>query len=339
MKAVGYTKPLPIDDPEALIDFDAPKPTPKPRDLLVAVKAVSVNPVDTKVRKRAAPPAGETKILGYDAAGVVEAVGSAVTLFKPGDEVFYAGSILRQGTNAEFHAVDERIVGHKPKTLDFAHAAALPLTAITAWELLFDRLGAQPSKAFDPRTLLIIGGAGGVGSILIQLARRLTGLSIIATASRPETQAWCRELGAHAVIDHSKPMKAQVDALGLPPVVLIASLTNTDTHFTQLIDILAPQGKIGLIDDPVQPLNPMLLKPKSASLHWEAMFARSSYETPDMIAQHHLLDEVAGLIDAGVLRTTLDQTYGTINAANLKRAHALIESGKAKGKIVLEGWG
>ncbi|MCP9630465.1 zinc-binding alcohol dehydrogenase family protein [Rhodopseudomonas palustris] len=338
MKAVGYTKSLPIDDPNALTDVELPKPTPKPRDLLVAVKAVSVNPVDTKVRKRAAPPAGETKILGYDAAGVVEAVGSEVTLFKPGDEVFYAGSIQRQGTNAEFHVVDERIVGHKPKTLDFANAAALPLTAITAWELLFDRLGAQPSKAFDPRTLLIIGGAGGVGSILIQLARRLTGLSIIATASRPETQAWCRELGAHAVIDHSKPMKAQVDALELPPVALIASLTNTDTHFTQLIDILAPQGKIGLIDDPVQPLNPMLLKAKSASLHWEAMFARSTYETADMIAQHDLLDEVAGLIDAGVLRTTLDQTYGTINAASLKRAHALIESGKAKGKVVLEGW-
>ncbi|WP_420133637.1 zinc-binding alcohol dehydrogenase family protein [Rhodopseudomonas sp.] len=338
MKAVGYTKSLPIDDPNALTDVELPKPTPKPRDLLVAVKAVSVNPVDTKVRKRAAPPAGETKILGYDAAGVVEAVGSEVTLFKPGDEVFYAGSIQRPGTNAEFHLVDERIVGHKPKTLNFAQAAALPLTAITAWELLFDRLGARPSKAFDPRTLLIIGGAGGVGSILIQLARRLTGLSIIATASRPETQAWCRELGAHAVIDHSQPMKPQVDALGLPPVALIASLTNTDTHFTQLIDILAPQGKIGLIDDPVQPLNPMLLKAKSASLHWEAMFARSTFETADMIAQHDLLDEVAGLIDAGVLRTTLDQTYGTINAANLKRAHALIESGKAKGKVVLEGW-
>ncbi|MFC0243512.1 zinc-binding alcohol dehydrogenase family protein [Rhodopseudomonas telluris] len=339
MKAVGYTKSLPIDDPNALTDVELPKPTPKPRDLLVAVKAVSVNPVDTKVRKRAAPPAGETKILGYDAAGVVEAVGSEVTLFKPGDEVFYAGSIQRQGTNAEFHVVDERIVGHKPKTLDFANAAALPLTAITAWELLFDRLGAQPSKAFDPRTLLIIGGAGGVGSILIQLARRLTGLSIIATAARPETKTWCLGLGAHAVIDHSQPMKPQVDGLKLPPVALIASLTNTDTHFTQLIDILAPQGKIGLIDDPVQPLNPMLLKGKSASLHWEAMFARSTFETGDMIAQHDLLDEVAGLIDAGVLRTTLDKTLGTINAANLKRAHALIESGKSVGKVVLEGWG
>ncbi|NEW92080.1 zinc-binding alcohol dehydrogenase family protein [Rhodopseudomonas sp. BR0M22] len=339
MKAVGYIKSLPIDDPEALLDLELAKPEPGPRDLRVAVKAVSVNPVDTKVRRRAAPPAGDHKILGYDAAGVVEAVGAEVTLFRPGDEVFYAGSIQRPGTNAEFHLVDERIVGRKPKTLGFAEAAALPLTSITAWELLFDRLGARPSKAFDPRTLLIVGGAGGVGSILIQLARRLTGLSIIATASRPETTKWCLQLGAHAVIDHSQPMKPQVDALKLPPVSLIASLTNTDTHFAQLIDLLAPQGKIGLIDDPVQPINPMLLKPKSASLHWEAMFARSTFETADMIAQHDLLDEVAGLIDSGVLRTTLDQTYGTINAANLRRAHTLIESGKSVGKVVLEGWG
>lgn len=338
MKAVGYTKSLPIEDPEALLDLELPTPEPGPRDLRVAVKAISVNPVDFKVRKRAAPPAGEHKILGYDAAGVVEAVGAEVTLFKPGDEVFYAGSIQRPGTNAELHLVDERIVGRKPKTLGFAEAAALPLTSITAWELLFDRLGVVPSKAFDPRTLLIVGGAGGVGSILIQLARRLSGLTIIATASRPETTQWCLDLGAHAVIDHSKPMKPQVDALKLPPVALIASLTGTEGHFASLIDILAPQGKIGLIDDPAA-LNPMLLKPKSASLHWEAMFARSSYQTADMIAQHDLLDEVAGLIDTGVLRTTHQQTFGTITAANLKRAHALLESGTSIGKIVLEGWG
>ncbi|WP_047307198.1 zinc-binding alcohol dehydrogenase family protein [Rhodopseudomonas palustris] len=337
MKAVGYTKSLPIDDPEALLDLELPAPEPGPRDLRVAVKAISVNPVDFKVRRRAAPPAGEHKILGYDAAGVVEAVGAEVTLFKPGDEVFYAGSIQRPGTNAELHLVDERIVGRKPKTLSFAQAAALPLTSITAWELLFDRLGARPSKGFDPRTLLIVGGAGGVGSILIQLARRLTGLTIIATASRPETQAWCLDLGAHAVIDHSKPMKPQIDALKLPPVALIASLTGTEGHFPDLVEILSPQGKIGLIDDPAA-LNPMLLKPKSASLHWEAMFARSSYQTADMIAQHDLLDEVAGLIDTGVLRTTHQQTFGTITAANLKRAHALLESGTSIGKIVLEGW-
>ena len=337
MKAVGYTKSLPIDAPDALIDFETPKPEPGPRDIRVAVKAVSVNPVDTKVRKRAAPPAGETKILGYDAVGVVDAVGKDVTLFKPGDEVFYAGSILRQGTNAEFHLVDERIVGRKPKTLSFAQAAALPLTSITAWELLFDRLGAVPGPSVDPRTLLIVGGAGGVGSILIQLARRLTGLTVVATASRPETQAWCRDLGAHAVVDHTKPMKSQIDALKLPPVALIASLTGTEQHYKALAEIIAPQGKFGLIDDPAE-FSISAFKGKAASVHWESMFTRSSFETDDMIAQNRLLNDVADLIDKGVLRTTLDQTYGTINAANLKRAHAQIESATSRGKIVLEGW-
>src|SRR3954462_14823801 len=210
MKAVGYRKSLPIDAADALIDFDAAKPEPRGRDIRVAVKAVAVNPVDTKVRKRAPPPEGETKILGYHAAGVVDAGSREPSLFKPGDEVFYAGSILRQGTNSELHLVDERIVGRKPGTLSFAQAAALPLTSITAWELLFDRLGVQPGKSLEPRTLLIIGGAGGAGSILIQLARRLTGLTIVSTASRPDTQKWCLDLGAHAVIDHSKPMKEQI---------------------------------------------------------------------------------------------------------------------------------
>ncbi len=234
MKAVGYKKSLPIDAPEALIDFEAAKPEPKGRDIRVAVKAISVNPVDFKVRKRAEPPAGETKILGFDAAGIVDAVGPDVSLFKPGDEVWYAGTILRPGTNSEFHLVDERIVGHKPKTLSFAQAAALPLTSVTAWELLFDRLGVVPGKSVDPRTLLIVGGAGGVGSILIQLARRLTGLTIVATASRPESTKWCLDLGAHHVIDHSKPMKEQIDALKVPPVALITGLTNTEQHFAVL---------------------------------------------------------------------------------------------------------
>src|SRR3954447_5259835 len=228
MKAVGYKKSLAIEEAESLLDFDAAKPEPQGRDIRVAVKAVSVNPVDGKVRRRATPPQGETKILGFDAAGVVDAVGAEVTMFKPGDEVSYAGSILRQGTNSEFHLVDERIVGRKPKTLSFKEAAALPLTSITAWELLFDRLGVQPGKSVDPRTLLIIGGAGGVGSILIQLARRLTGLMVVATASRPESQKWCFELGAHAVVDHAKAIKEQIEQLKGPPVALIASLTNTD---------------------------------------------------------------------------------------------------------------
>src|SRR4051795_7468052 len=252
MKAVGYKKSLPIEDADSLADFETAKPGPQARDIRVAVKAISVNPVDTKVRKRAAPPDGETKILGYDAAGVVDAVGSEVTLFRPGDEVFYAGSILRQGTNSEFHLVDERIVGRKPGSLSFAQAAALPLTSITAWELLFDRLGAVPGKSVDPRTLLIIGGAGGVGSILIQLARRLTGLTVVATATRPESQKWCLDLGAHAVIDHEMPMKAQMEQLRLPPVALVASLTFTEQHYKTLAEIIAPQGKFGLIDEPAE---------------------------------------------------------------------------------------
>src|SRR5579863_4720630 len=245
MRAVGYKKSLPVDDPEALFDFETAKPEPRGRDIRVAVKAISANPVDYKVRKRAAPPAGETKILGYDAAGMVDAVGPEVTLFKPGDEVFYAGSILRQGTNSEFHLVDERIVGRKPKTLSFAQAAALPLTSITAWELLFDRLGAVPGKSVDPRSLLIVGGAGGVGSILIQLARRLTGLTVVATATRPESQQWCRDLGAHAVIDHGKPMQPQIEKLRGPPVALVASLTFTDQHYKAIAELMAPQGRFG----------------------------------------------------------------------------------------------
>jgi len=337
MKAVGYQKSLPIEAAVSLVDFETAKPEPKSHDIRVAVKAISANPVDYKVRKRAAPPAGEYKILGFDAAGVVDAVGPDVSLFKPGDEVFYAGSIQRQGTNSEFHLVDERIVGRKPKSLSFAQAAALPLTSITAWELLFDRLGAAPGKSLDPRTLLIMGGAGGVGSILIQLARRLTGLTVVATAARPESAKWCLDLGAHAVIDHAKPMKEQIEKLKLPPVGLVASLTFTDQHYKAIADFIAPQGKFGLIDDPPE-FNVAVFKGNAVSVHWESMFTRSSFQTPDMIAQNHLLNDVSDLIDKGVLRTTLDQTFGTINAANLKRAHALLESGKSRGKIVLEGW-
>ena len=337
MKAVGYRKSLPIEDKNALIDFETAKPEPKGRDIRVAVKAISANLVDYKVRKRAAPPEGEYKILGFDAAGIVDAVGPDVSLFKPGDEVFYAGSIQRQGTNSEFHLVDERIVGSKPKTLSFAQAAALPLTSLTAWELLFDRLGAVPGKSLDPRTLLIVGGAGGVGSILTQLARRLTGLTVVATATRPDSQKWCLELGAHAVVDHAKPLKEQIDKLKVPPVALVASLTATDQHYKGIAELMAPQGKYGLIDDPAE-FNVAVFKGKAISIHWESMFTRSSFQTADMIAQHNLLNDVADLIDKGVLRTTLAQTFGTINADNLKRAHALLESGKSRGKIVLEGW-
>ena len=337
MRAVGYKRSLPIDNTESLIDIEMDKPAPQGRDLLVQMKAVSVNPVDTKVRKRAEPKDGEpAKILGYDATGVVAATGPDVTLFKAGDEVWYAGSIIRQGTNSEFHLVDERIVGRKPKSLDFAAAAALPLTSITAWEMLFDRF-AIPRNGGEGKSLLIVGGAGGVGSICIQLARALTKLTVIATASRPETQAWCKELGAHHVVDHSKPMAEQIKATGHRFVDYIFGVTHSDQHYDTIAEVIGPQGKFGLIDDP-KPFDIAKLKGKSASVHWESMFVRSTFQTADMIEQHNLLDEVARLVDAGKIRTTVAENYGRINAANLRRAHAQIESNTTRGKIVLEGF-
>jgi zinc-binding alcohol dehydrogenase family protein len=337
MKTVGYRQPLPISEAASLIDVELPDPKPSGRDLLVGVKAVSVNPVDTKVRARVAPKAGETKVLGWDASGVVVAVGPEATLFKPGDQVWYAGSIARPGTNSELHLVDERIVGKKPISLGFAQAAALPLTTITAWEMLFDRFGVQPGKRPTEETLLIIGAAGGVGSILVQLARRLTGMRVIGTASRRETTDWVLSLGAHHVIDHSKPLSAELRRVGIPAVTHVASLTQTESHFPQIVESLAPQGKFGLIDDPPA-LDIMPLKRKCISVHWELMFTRPVFGTADMIAQHRLLSEVAELVDAGVIRTTFGEHFGRINAENLKRGHALIESGRAKGKIVLEGF-
>lgn len=338
MKAIGYRKSLPLTEADSLIDITCDKPRPGGRDLCVAIRAVSVNPVDTKVRMRATPKAGEPDmVLGYDAAGVVEAVGPEVTLFKTGDEVFYAGSIARPGTNSEFHLVDERIVGGKPKSLSFAQAAALPLTSITAWELLFDRFALAPGKTPDGRALLVIGGAGGVGSIMIQLARRLTALTVIATASRPESAAWCKKLGADHIIDHTKPMPAQLKAIGHGSVALIASLTGTDLHYPAIQEIVAPQGKIALIDDP-KTLDVVPLKRKAVSLHWESMFTRSIFGTPDMIAQHRLLNEVAAMIDGGLMIPTAAMELSPINAANLKKAHAQIESGTTIGKVVLHGW-
>lgn len=335
MKAISFTQhALPIDNPQALIDISLPRATPGPRDLLVEVRAVSVNPVDTKVR--AGTITKEPIILGWDATGIVREVGAEVTLFQPGDEVFYAGSIARPGSYSEFHLVDERIVGHKPHSLSAADAAALPLTSITAWELLFDRLGVVEGTG-EGKCLLITGAAGGVGSMLVQLARKLTRLTVIGTASRQETADWVRQLGAHHVIDHSQPLLAQLQALGVPEIDYVASLTHTEQHFAQLIDVLKPQGRLGVIDDP-ETLDVMPLKRKSLSLHWELMFTRSLYETPDMINQHHLLNRVSALIDQGALQTTVGEHFGAINAANMRRAHALIESGKARGKIVLEGF-
>jgi len=338
MKAVAYYQSLPADNPEALQDVQLAEPSPGAHDLLVEVRAISVNPVDTKIRLGVKPENGTAKVLGWDAAGIVKAVGSEVSLFKPGDKVFYAGAIDRAGANSELHLVDERIVGHMPGSLSFAEAAALPLTAITAWELLFERLQVAEGSADQGQSLLIVGAAGGVGSILTQLARHLTGLTVIGTASRPETQAWVRDLGAHHVIDHSKPLSEELARIGIGQVTHVASLTQTDQHYAQLVESLEPQGRLALIDDPLQPLDVMQLKRKSLSLHWELMFTRSLYQTEDMIEQHRLLERVSDLVDAGVLKTTLGEHFGTINAANLRRAHALLESGKAKGKIVLEGF-
>ncbi len=338
MKAVGYFKSLPLSEADSLIDITADNPAPTGRDLRVAVKAVSVNPVDAKVRMRAAAGPGEpAKILGYDAAGVVEAVGPDVTLFKTGDEVYYAGSVVRQGTNSEFHLVDERIVGRKPKALTFAQAAAIPLTGITAWEMLFDRLGVVRGAASDGRALLVMGGAGGVGSILIQIARKLTGLTIIATASRPETRDWCLKRGAHHVIDHSKPMAEQIKALGTLNVALVASINGTAKHLPAIVDLIAPQGKVGLIEVPPT-IDAAPVMRKAVSLHWESMFTRSMFGTPDMIEQHKLLNEISAMIDRGDIVTTAAMELTPINAANLKKAHAQIESGTTIGKVVLSGW-
>jgi zinc-binding alcohol dehydrogenase family protein len=336
MRAVGYQKPLPVDDPAALVDVDLPKPAPTGRDVLVEVRAVSVNPLDTKVRRRAGAEDGGWKVLGWDAAGVVASVGPEARLFKPGDEVYYAGAIDRPGTNAEFHLVDERIVGRKPGSLGWAQAAALPLTAITAWEVLFDRFDVKRPVP-GANAILIIGGAGGVGSIAIQLARRLTGLTVIATASRPETREWARELGAHHVIDHAKPLATEVAALGLGAPGFVFSTTNTASHLKEIAELIAPQGRFALIDDPAIP-DMNLFRRKSASIHWEFMFTRPVFLTADMGEQGTLLNAVAALVDKGEIRTTLAETFGPINAANLKRAHALLESGHAKGKIVLEGF-
>ncbi|QSI28732.1 zinc-binding alcohol dehydrogenase family protein [Variovorax sp. RKNM96] len=336
MKAIGYYQPLPIDNAESLQDIELPAPVAGTRDLLVRVKAVSVNPVDTKVRKNAAPEAGQAKVLGWDAVGIVEAIGSGVANFKVGDRVYYAGSIIRPGANSELHTVDERIAAIAPRSLDDAQAAALPLTTITAYELLFDRLKV-PKGGGAGQTLLITGGAGGVGSILIQLARQLTQLRVIATASRPETREWCLALGAHAVIDHSKPLAAELKAAGIGEVDMVASLTQTEQHYAQIIESLKPQGQLAVIDD-MKVLDAMPLKTKCISLHWEMMFTRSRFTTPDIAEQGALLAEVAALVDAGRVRTTANASFGTINAANLKKAHALIESGKAQGKVVLAGF-
>jgi zinc-binding alcohol dehydrogenase family protein len=337
MKAIGYQQAGTIDREDALVDIDLPKPVPKGRDLLVEVVAVSVNPVDAKVRRSATPATGEWKVLGWDAVGRVAAKGEAVTGFEIGDAVYYAGSIARAGANSEFHLVDERIVGRKPGTLGNAEAAALPLTAITAWEMLFDRIDIRKPVPGGAPAIVIIGGAGGVGSIAIQLVRALTDLTVIATASRPETTAWTQDLGAHHVVDHSRPLAPQIAELGIGAPSYVLSTTETHRHVRDVVEFIAPQGRFGLIDDP-ETLDIMGFKRKSVSVHWELMFTRSLFETPDMARQGELLTEVARVVDEGRIRTTLTEVLSPINAVNLKAAHERIESGRSKGKIVLEGF-
>jgi NADPH2:quinone reductase len=337
MKAVGLTRYLPIDDPQSLLDIELPKPTPDGHDLLVRVEAVSVNPVDTKLRAPKTQVEEQPKILGFDAAGIVEAVGAAVTLFKPGDAVYYAGSVTRPGSNSQYQLVDERIVGAKPKSLDFAEAAALSLTALTAWELLFDRFGFEESGAVAGPSLLVLAGAGGLGSIAIQLAQH-AGLTVIATASRAESVDWCKRMGAEHVVDHRRPLRAQLEKIGFAHVDAIGCFTAAETYWSQLTDLIAPQGRIGIVVGMRSPLDLEPLKNKSASVHWEFMFTRSMFGTPDLVRQHEILTRVAELVDDRRLRTTWTETLGTINARNLREAHRRLESGSTIGKITLAGW-
>lgn len=336
MKVVAFTHSKPVTDPESLLDLEIAVPVPRHHDLLVEIKAVSVNPVDTKIRV-GGEPLGEPRVLGFDAAGIVRAIGPEVQNFAVGDEVFYAGVPTRPGTNAEFHLVDHRIVGHKPRKLNFAQTAALPLTSLTAWEMLFDRFRIPRSKE-SRGTLLIVGGAGGVGSIAIQLAAKLTGLTIIATASRPETAQWCHELGAHHVINHHEDMVTRFSALGLAAPNYIFCVTNQRTHFKKLTELLAPEGAIGIIESSIGTVDISKLIRKCGTLHTEYMFARGTLHTSTMEQQHLILETIAHLVDDGTLKTTMTENYGIINATNLKRAHAAIEAGSVRGKIVLEGF-
>ena len=331
MKAIGLYKYLPIDHPESLLDLEVESPSAAGSDLLVEVRAVSVNPVDCKRRAPKDVVEKSPKILGFDAAGVVRAAGPEATLFRPGDEVYYAGSVIRPGTNSELHLVDERIVGRKPANLSFAEAAALPLTTLTAWELIFDRMGISKSGGDAGKRMLVLGGAGGVGSIAIQLAKKLAHLHVTASASRPESIAWVQALGTDATVDHTRP-------LGDTEYDYVLCLTNTDPYWPLFPKIVKPQGKVGLIVRIAKPVDLQILHDKSITVCLEGMFTRSTFRTRDMSAQHELLDEVAGLVEAGVLKGTMKLSLGRICAENLKKAHRFLEEGHGVGKLVLEGW-
>jgi NADPH2:quinone reductase len=336
MKAIGLTRYLPIEKTESLMDLIVEKPRANGHDLLVKVIAISVNPVDTKVRSPKEKIEETPKILGWDVAGIVKEAGKDCTLFQPGDEVFYAGSISRQGGNSEYHLVDERIVGHKPQTLSFAEAAALPLTSITAWEALFDRMKiSQEPSANERKSLLIIGAAGGVGSIAIQLAKQ-AGLTVIGTASRQETVDWVMSMGADHIVNHHDAMLPQLQALGFSSVHYIFCLNALDKHWQGISEVVSPQGVVCAIDDPTSSLDLKLLKRKSVTFVWEFMFTRSLFETEDMIEQHILLNRIAEGVDAGTLKSTLTQRLEPISAENLRHAHELLESNKMIGKLVLE---
>lgn len=337
MKAVGYKTAGALDRPNSLIDLEIDKPTAAGRDLLVRVQAVSVNPVDYKIRQSRPPEGDAPAILGWDAVGEVVSTGDDVILFKAGDLVWYAGAINRSGTNAEYHLVDERIVGKSPTSITAAEAASLPLTALTAYEMLFDRLRVDEAVPGAAKAVVIIGGSGGVGSIAIQLLRAKTDLTVIATASRPETKEWAKDLGAHHVIDHTKPLTPQIEALGIGQPGYVFSTTHTHQYIEQIAEFIAPQGRFGLIDDP-KSLNIMPFKVKAVSTHWELMFTRSLFETADITRQHDILNEVSELLDVGKIRSTATEALGKIDAATLKRAHAILESNKAKGKLVLEAF-
>ena len=332
MRAVAFTRSLPVTDPDCLLDVELPVPEPGPNDVLVRVEAVSVNPVDTKVRG-GGDTGGEPRVLGFDAAGVVVAVGAEVTLYSVGEDVMYAGAIDRPGTNAQFHTVDQRLVGPKPASLTYAEAAALPLTAITAWEVLFERLKVGPGS---DGTLLVVSAAGGVGSMVCQLARVMTELTVIGTASRDETRAWATSMGAHHVVDHHGDLAAKVRAVA-PDGVDFIFTPQSQHNVAAYADIIAPFGHIAAIDDPVQ-LDLLPLKSKSVTWHWELMFTRSLFGTPDMIEQHRLLAAVASMVDSGALRTTLTTELGPIDAQSVREAHRLVEAGGSIGKTVITGW-
>jgi NADPH2:quinone reductase len=336
MKAIGFKTSLPIEEKESFIEFETSKPTPGPRDLLVKISAISVNPVDFKIRQSSAKDTVlETpKIIGWDAVGVVEAVGENVSLFKAGDEVYYAGDITKQGSNAEYQIVDERIAGRKPKSLSIEESAAIPLTALTAWEILFDRIRINPEKD-KGKSILIIGGAGGVGSIAIQLAKKIAGLKVIATASRPETASWCKEQGADFVVDH-KNLVENVRQSGFEYVDFILDFVDTNTYWDRMVELIKPQGHIASITGSAEPVVLNKLKSKSVSFSWELMYTRSMYETEDIQEQHNILNKVADLLDDGTLKTTLKETLIGLSAANFKKAHQQLESGKTIGKIAIK---